>query len=80
MDTYRKIEGNNNLVRDMTSKAIINTNKSDYKNYLNNKTNALMKNGIIEKQSLDISELKSDIKELKSVLKLLISGDTKCQR
>lgn len=70
---YRKVEGNTSLVRDMSSKAIINTNKTDYINYINNKASAIEKINKIDKQSCEISELKNDLNEIRAMLKELIN-------
>jgi hypothetical protein len=63
-----KVEGHPELNRDLSSGAIINTNKSDYDNYMKV---ARMKN--LEKNKIDTIEkdlftLKDEINEIKSLL------------
>lgn len=70
-----KIENNPNLVRDLSSGAVINTNTTEYENYLSKrKANAELKEQI--KQNADeIKELKSDVSEIKNLLISLINKE-----
>lgn len=61
------VEGHQNLYRDRNTGSIVNTNKDGYDNYI--KLKRLKQN---EKQELDT--LKSDIEEIKSLLKELTNG------
>lgn len=66
------VEGYNNLKRDITTGAILNTDSSEYEKYLNLKkiknTEKDKINTIIE----DISVLKSELSELKTLLTNLV--------
>ena len=64
-----KIEGNNNLVRDMASGAIINTNKNAYEARLLR----IEKAKLDQQQSADIADLKKDMAEIKKLLKGMAS-------
>jgi hypothetical protein len=64
-----KVEDNIDLVRDMASGAIINTNKNAYTARLQR----IEKAKLDEKQSADIADLKKDMEELKSLLKKMAS-------
>ena len=61
-----KVEGHSNLYRDEESGAIINTDSTAYEKYVKSIENSEMK-----KQELD--KIKSDIDEIKSLLKVLIN-------
>jgi hypothetical protein len=62
---YYKVEGNDSLVRDVSSKAIINTNSKEYQNYVD-------KRNMMAKQKQEIDNLKKDISEIKEMLATLI--------
>jgi len=61
-----KVEGHSNLYRDEESGAIINTDSASYEKYVKSIENSEMK-----KQ--EINKIKSDIDEIKSLLKDLIN-------
>jgi hypothetical protein len=62
---YYKVEGNDSLVRDVSSKAIINTNSKEYQNYVE-------KRNMMAKQKQEIDSLKKDMSEIKEMLATLI--------
>lgn len=70
---YLKVQGNDGLVRDMTSNAIINTNNADYEIYLEHKNNALSKKNEILRQANEINNIKSDINDIKQMLLSLLN-------
>lgn len=68
-----KVEGHPDLVRDSSSKAIVNKNIDDYKAYMMaNKRRASEKDRINNIES-DLSSLKGEINEIKDLLKQLVS-------
>jgi len=76
---YVKIESNASLVRDMTSNAIINTNKEEYLNYINRVSrqtslNETQTNNTEEIQVLkkEINSMKEDLSDIKTMLLSLI--------
>jgi hypothetical protein len=76
---YVKIESNASLVRDMTSNAIINTNKEEYLNYINRVSrqtslNETLTNNTEEIQVLkkEINSMKEDLSDIKTMLLSLI--------
>lgn len=77
MNTTVRIEGKDGLVRDMSTRAIINTNTSEYQNYLLRKAALESKNRQLEEQSIEINNIKADISELKQ---LILSLADKIQR
>lgn len=68
-----KVEGHPDLVRDSSSKAIVNKNIDEYKAYMMaNKRRASEKDRINNIES-DLSSLKGEINEIKDLLKQLVS-------
>jgi hypothetical protein len=65
MTQFLKVEGNDSLVRDVSSKAIINTNSKEYQNYVE-------KRNMMAKQKQEIDSLKKDMSEIKEMLATLI--------
>ena len=65
MTQFLKVQGNDSLVRDVSSKAIINTNSKEYQNYVD-------KRNMMAKQKQEIDSLKKDMSEIKEMLATLI--------
>lgn len=73
-DNYHvKVENHNNLVRDIRSNAIINTDKKGYDHYKSLKKNKSLEKQRIDQIESDLSSLKSDIDEIKDLLKALLT-------
>ena len=75
MTNFIKVEGNDNLVRDRNTNQIINTNESEYQQYI-----ARRKRKKFEKEKAlsveeDLANLKSEMSEIKSLLKELVNGN-----
>lgn len=76
MNQYVKVEGHNGLVRDMSTGAIINTNRTEYEEYMARKRLAEQREVEISKHSEDINILKNEMQEIKSmILQLLQKKD-----
>jgi hypothetical protein len=73
MTTIVKIEGKDGLVRDISTSAIINTNRSEYQNYINRRDAALSKQRQFEEHSEEINNMKTELSEIKQMLLLLIN-------
>lgn len=72
-----QIQSREYLARDVSSGAVINTNKVEYENYLaRKKANADVK-ARIEQNSKDIDGIKNDLTEVKEMLMLLIKQESK---
>ena len=75
MSNFIKVEGNDNLVRDRNTNQIINTNETEYQQYI-----ARRKRKKVEKEKAlsveeDLANLKSEMSEIKSLLKELVNGN-----
>lgn len=73
MTEYLRVNGNDSLVRDVSSGAILNCNQEAYENY-KKKMNATLSMKIqIQEQKNQIIQLQSDIAEIKDMLNQLLS-------
>ena len=63
------VEEDNNLIRDLSTNAIINTNGSAYERRLEQMEKQRNQEQIDAAQRADIEQLKADMKEIKSILK-----------
>jgi wobble nucleotide-excising tRNase len=75
MQGFVKIENADGLVRDLSSGAVINTNRTEYENYLNKrKVNKDLHEQI--KQNADkITKIESDMSEIKQLLISIINKE-----
>jgi hypothetical protein len=73
MDYYAKVEGHPNLLRDLKSNAIINTDKIALDNYTLVKRKKELEIQRIDKMESDLTELKSSIEEIKFLLKGIVN-------
>lgn len=71
---YLKVEGHSNLVRDEKTKAVLNTNMGDYDQYIKLKKIKENDNKKIEDLETDMSNIKNDLDEIKSLLRNLLNG------
>lgn len=71
---YAKVEGHPNLIRDLTSNAIINTDTLAFNQYNLNKQKRESDKQKINRIESDLIELKSSIDEIKSLLKGICNG------
>tara|TARA_B000000557_G_scaffold43820_1_gene32584 strand:- start:358 stop:570 length:213 start_codon:yes stop_codon:yes gene_type:complete len=69
-----KIEGHPNLIKDENSNAILNTNSSEYNNYLSIRAKRKQGTDRIDNMENDLKSLKDDINEIKTLLKALSNG------
>ena len=61
-----------NLARDSETGAIINLDYNAYDEYLKRHKRAVQQKEIIEKNTNDINSIKSEVSEIKTMLKILI--------
>ncbi len=69
-----KVKGHPNLIRDENSNAILNTNSSEYDNYLSLRAKRKHGSERIDNMENDLKKLKDDINEIKTLLKALSNG------
>lgn len=67
-----KVSDNLNLVRDLNTNAILNTNYNDYKNYLKIKQQKENENKRVDKIESDVISIKKDLQDIKELLRCLI--------
>lgn len=73
---YLKVDGNIDLVRDIHTRAIINTNSSEYDNYLKHRDKALSQQSQIEQNVADINNIKQDLKDIKQMLFAIVNKES----
>ena len=67
------VEGHSNFKRDSRTNAIINTNSSDYEKYISERENKKNLEKTVKNTVKELSELKSEIGEIKEMLLKIIS-------
>ena len=75
MSEYLKVEGHEHLVRDMGSKAIVNTNRYAYIAAVERSQNAQKAKDELRDATREINTLKSEKHEIKSLLLQLVEKD-----
>jgi len=70
---YIKVKDNNDLVRDITTNSIINTNINEYQRYLSMKMDKDNENKKMKEFENDLNNIKNDINEIKFLLRSLIN-------
>ena len=68
---YYKIDVNKYLARDPNTGSIVNVNNLEYQQYVSVRESKKVKNESVEK---DLANLKSEMNEIKSLLKELVNG------
>ena len=75
MSEYKQVEGHSDLVKDMHSKAVINTNRSAYLAAVQRKKNFDAQKDSLRDATREINILKSEMHEIKSLLVKLVEKD-----
>ena len=70
---YLKVQGENSLIRDVSSQAILNNNNKEYEFYIARRDAAMTQKQELERQGIDLTELKSEISEIKELILILIN-------
>ena len=73
--TYAKVKGHSNLVRDLKSQAIINTDSDAYARYMARKVKQSKKDDEMRKVVREVNEIKSEMFEIKDLLKKVLDKD-----
>jgi len=71
---HYKVEGHSNLIRDINTNAIVNTNMSEYENYKSLKKIKDVERERMESLENDMNEMKNDLNEIKNLLRALTYG------
>ena len=74
MSVRLKVEGHEHLVRDSESGAIVNTNVSEYHLYIKRIKSREQHGDQIRTAVKDINNLKTELREIKGLLKEIING------
>ena len=72
---YLKVKGHNDLFRDPSTNSIINVNMTEYQQYLTRKSKKEEENEKFNNLENDVSELKQDLDEIKTLLRNLVNGN-----
>ena len=75
MSNFIPVEGNSDLVRDPNTDQIINTNASAYQQYINRREQRKREKKKALNVEEDLANLKSELCEIKSLLKELVNGN-----
>ena len=73
--SYIKVKNNNHLYRDTESNCIINTNRSEYEQYLARKQQKQSEVNKVDNHERDISTLRNEITEIKDMLRSLVNDN-----
>ena len=69
-----KVSGYDNLVRDPKTNSIINTNMSEYNEYISRRDSKLKENQKVQNLESDVANMKEDLDEIKFLLRRLVNG------
>ena len=72
--SYLKVEGHRELYRDSTTNSLVNRNTSDYNRYMSQKKTKNEEAEKVDIMEQDLTHLKNEINEIKSLLKELVNG------
>ena len=75
MTEYKNIEGHSDLIKDMHSKAVINTNRSAYLAAVQRKRTLQQQKDELRDATREINILKCEMHEIKSLLIKLVEKD-----
>ena len=73
--SFIKVKNNNHLVRNTESNCIINTNKSEYEQYISRRKLKQDEVSKVDNLERDISTLRNEITEIKDMLRSLVNGN-----
>ena len=71
---YHGVEGHSDLLRDPNTNSIINSNGSDYEKYVARRSAKREQSQQTENIEQDLANLKSEMNEIKSLLKELVTN------
>ena len=71
---YIRVKGHDHLIMDPKTNSIINTNMSEYKEYLSRRDSKLEENQKIQNLEKDLDSIRNDLDEIKFLLRNLTNG------
>jgi hypothetical protein len=71
---YLKVEGYSHLMRDQNTNSIINTNMSEYQEYVSRRNAKSEENQKVQNIEEELASMKDDIDEIKNLLRSLVNG------
>lgn len=71
---YLRVEGHNELLRDPITNSIINTNMSEYQQYIARRNVKTEENQKVQTIEEDVASMKEDLDEIKFLLRSLVNG------
>ena len=71
---FYELKGNKDLARDPETNAIVNVNNLEYTQYLSRRDVKTEKNQKVQTMEQDLANVKSELNEIKSLLKELLHG------
>tara|TARA_R100000664_G_C2750580_1_gene137910 strand:+ start:2049 stop:2270 length:222 start_codon:yes stop_codon:yes gene_type:complete len=72
--TYLKVENHSGLYRDTNTNSIVNKDKTQYHEYMSGKDKRMKESEKVNTIEDDLSRMKNEIQEIKSLLKELVNG------
>ena len=72
--SYLKVEEHGELYRDSTTNSLVNRNTTDYNRYMSQKKIKNEETEKVDTMEQDLTNLKNEINEIKSLLKELVNG------
>lgn len=73
IDEYLKVAGHEGLIRDSSTGAIVNTNRSEYEDYIQRKRLAEQREKILSEHTDEINNMKNELREIKDLLIRLVN-------
>jgi len=71
---YIKVEGHSNLVRDPRTNTIVNMDSFEHQEYISRRDTKDEENKKIQNLESDVANMKSDLDEIKNLLRSLVNG------
>ena len=72
---YIRVKDNENLIKNTKSNFIVNTNKSEYDEYVTRRKLKKSEKNKVDNLERDISTLRDEITEIKDLLRSLVNGN-----
>jgi chaperonin cofactor prefoldin len=69
---FLRVEGDPSLVRDTNTMAILNTNGTEYENYMRRRQSLMSDKEQLATQAQEINNIKEDLSEIKQMLSALL--------